>query len=75
MPSQLSERIGHAFGRTRFGIGTIGLTYVLSVLVGMGLVHGGNTFALGYRDKLVGKALRDSLPLFAIASVFEFMAA
>ncbi|MFZ1138490.1 MAG: hypothetical protein WAN76_04895 [Candidatus Sulfotelmatobacter sp.] len=48
---------------------------MLSVLVGMGPVHGGNMFASGYRDKLVGKALRDSLPLFAIASVFEFMAA
>ena len=63
MPHQPTQRIRQAFRRARFGIGTIALTYVFSVLVGVGLVHGGNTFALGYRDRLVGKAQRESVIL------------
>ena len=46
--------------RCRFGIGTIALTYALSLVVGMGMAQAGNKFALGYRDRLVGKAVRES---------------
>lgn len=60
MLSRASERIGQAFRRSRLGIGTIALTYVISLLVGSGLVHSGNTFALGYRDRLVGTAQKGS---------------
>lgn len=63
MLSPTSERIRRAFRRARFGVGTIALTYLISVLVGMGLVHWGNTFALGYRDRLVGKAQQESVIL------------
>jgi hypothetical protein len=60
MWSRLSERIGRAFRRSRFGIATIALTYVISVLAGLGLVHSGNRFALSYRDRLVGRAVQES---------------
>jgi hypothetical protein len=42
------------------GIGTIALTYVISVLIGLGLVHSGNSVALSYRDRLVGTAQKES---------------
>lgn len=60
MLSRASGRIWRAFRRTRLGIGTMALTYVIAVLVGSGLVHSGNTFALGYRDRLVGRAVQQS---------------
>ncbi len=46
-----------------FGIWTIALTYGLSVLAGLLMVHSGNRYALDFRDKLVGKAQRESLIL------------
>ncbi len=58
-----TERVRLALKRARFGIGTIALTYAISVLVGLGLVNGGNTFALGYRDRLIAKAWRESVIL------------
>jgi hypothetical protein len=60
MWSRVSERIGRAFRRSRLGIGTIALTYVISVVVGLSLVHAGNRFALSYRDRLVGRAVQES---------------
>jgi len=60
MWSRVSERMGRALRRSRWAIGTIALTYAISVLVGLGLVHSGNTFALSYRDRLVGRAVRES---------------
>lgn len=46
--------------RCSFGIGTIALTYTLSVMVGMGMMGAGNKFALGYRDWLVERAVKES---------------
>lgn len=37
--------------------------YVLSVLAGLFLVHSGNRYSLHYRDKLIGKADRESVIL------------
>lgn len=45
-----------ALSRARRPILTVALTYVLSVVVGLGLVHAGNDFALSYRDRLVANA-------------------
>lgn len=42
--------------RARFPILTIGGVYVVSILVGIIMVHSGNPFALNYRDKLVSDA-------------------
>lgn len=63
MLQQLFERVRVALRRARFAIGSVALTYVISVLVGLGLVHGGNTFALGYRDRLIAKAWQESVIL------------
>lgn len=45
-----------AVWRARLAVLTIALTYVLSIGVGIGMVHMGNTFALTYRDQLVNDA-------------------
>ena len=45
-----------ALGRARLGILTIALAYALSVVVGAGMVHAGNGFALAQRDSLVARA-------------------
>jgi hypothetical protein len=45
-----------ALRRARAPIVWIGLTYLLSVSVGAGMVHAHNAFALRYRDDLVGSA-------------------
>jgi hypothetical protein len=45
-----------ALSRARLPILTVALTYLLSVVVGLGMVHAGNDFALGYRDRLVANA-------------------
>lgn len=63
MPSGLSALIGRAFRHTMFGIWTIALTYGLSVLAGLLMVHSGNRYALDFRDSLVGKAQHDSVIL------------
>lgn len=47
-----------AVSRARTAILSVALTYVLSVAVGMGMVHAGNGLALSYRDKLVARAVR-----------------
>jgi hypothetical protein len=56
MQSYRVERIQQAFRRSRLSIGTIALTYALSVLAGCAAVHGGSTLALGLRDRLVGRS-------------------
>ena len=61
MHSGPSERIRRALRHAKFGIRTIALTYGLSVFAGLLMVHSGNRFALDFRDKLVGKAQRESV--------------
>ena len=61
MHSGPSERIRRALQHARFGIWTIALTYGLSVFAGLLMVHSGNRYALDFRDKLVGKARRESV--------------
>jgi hypothetical protein len=48
--------VARAFSRARVPILTIGLTYAVSVAVGMIMVHAGNTFALNTRDQIVSGA-------------------
>ncbi len=52
--------ICRAIHRARYPILTVAGIYALSVLVGMIMVHVGNTFALNYRDRLVGAAQQGS---------------
>jgi hypothetical protein len=47
-----------AVKRARFCVVTVALAYIVSVLVGMAMVHSGNRVALGYRDRIVGKAMQ-----------------
>jgi hypothetical protein len=58
--SGVIERIVQALRHAKFGIWTIALTYVVTVLIGLVMVHAGNRFALDYRDKLVGTAQKES---------------
>jgi len=55
-----------AVSRARTAILSIVLTYVLSVAVGIGMVHAGNRFALSYRDKLVARAGRSDPAAIAL---------
>lgn len=50
-----------ALGRARAPILWIGSTYLLSVVMGAGMVHAHNGFALRYRDKLVGNAQQSAV--------------
>jgi uncharacterized membrane protein SpoIIM required for sporulation len=52
--------VGRALVRARISILVVALTYLISLLVGMIMVHAGNTFAVSYRDNLVGKAQTSS---------------
>jgi Stage II sporulation protein M len=45
-----------AVGRAKLQILSVGLTYLLSILVGAVMVHSGRPAALGFRDRLVAKA-------------------
>jgi hypothetical protein len=56
-----------ALSRARLGILTIALTYALSVLVGMVLVHTGNEFALAQRDDLIASARASDPSLLALS--------
>jgi uncharacterized membrane protein SpoIIM required for sporulation len=51
-------KITQAICRARLPILTIAGVYALAIFVGVLMVHGGNSFALGYRDKLVGDAAK-----------------
>lgn len=57
------ERIRQALRNARSGIWTTALTYGVSVFVGFLMVHADNRYALDFRDKLVGKAQRESMIL------------
>ena len=57
------QRIQQALRRSRLSIATIALTYALSALAGCAAVHWGSGFALRFRDRLVGKAQRESVIL------------
>lgn len=57
--TRFRDDIGRAVFRARIPILTIAAVYAASLLAGMIMVHAGNTFALGYRDKLVGTAVRE----------------
>ena len=48
--------IGRAILRARYAILSVAATYLVSIVVGMILVHTGNTFSLSYRDQIVGQA-------------------
>ena len=52
----LTQLIARAFSRARVPILTVGLTYAASVIVGIGMVHAGNSFALSTRDQIVSGA-------------------
>jgi hypothetical protein len=45
-----------ALRRARIPILTVAVTYAVSVLTGMVMVHAGNAFAIGFRDNLVAQA-------------------
>jgi hypothetical protein len=55
-----------ALRRARFGIITVGFAYFFSVLVGTAMVHSGNRFALGYRDRMVGKSVQSDAATLAL---------
>jgi uncharacterized membrane protein SpoIIM required for sporulation len=52
----IMKAILRALSRARIAILTVGLTYLVSVIVGMIMVHAGNTFAVDYRDSIVNNA-------------------
>lgn len=54
--NNVTNEVIRALYRARFAILTVGLTYLISVLTGMVMVHMGNPFALDYRDKIVSAA-------------------
>ena len=51
-------RIWFALQRARYGIAIIAATYVVTVGIGIAMVHLGNQRALSFRDSLVAKAHR-----------------
>jgi uncharacterized membrane protein SpoIIM required for sporulation len=55
----MSAEIRRAMSRARTPILTIGLTYAVTLLIGLAMVHTGNSFALSFRDDLVARAHRD----------------
>ena len=54
------DRIGDALVHARFGIKTVALAYAIGVLAGLLLAHAGNSFALRFRDRLVGSTRQNS---------------
>jgi hypothetical protein len=65
-----------AIRRARIPILTIALTYLASVLVGIGMVHGGVPFALNARNDIVGRAYAGSSPtILAMQSGHPLLAA
>ncbi len=62
------QSIRRALSRARLGISLIALTYMLSVLLGAGLAHTGNSFALGFRDGLIARADASDPSLAALRS-------
>jgi len=58
-----------AVSRARVAILTVAGTYIVSILVGIIMVHSGSSFALDYQDKLVGDAVKKDPA--AIANVHD----
>jgi len=54
--ASIAPSILRALSRARIAILTVGLTYLVSVIVGMVMVHTGNKFAVDYRDGIVNTA-------------------
>ena len=48
--------ITRALSRAHISILTVALTYLVSVIVGIVMVHAGNDFAIAYRDSIVSRA-------------------
>ena len=53
------KQIISALSRARIPIVTVALTYALSLIAGILMATSGNTFALYYRDQLVGDAVKN----------------
>ena len=45
-----------ALCRARISILTVAITYLVSTVIGIVMVHNGNQFAIAYRDKIIGEA-------------------
>jgi len=58
----------------RFGIKTVALAYAIGVLAGLLLAHAGNSFALRFRDRLVGSTRQNS-PILRQAQKGRWVAA
>ena len=52
--------IVRAIGRARYSIATVAATYAVFIVVGMVMVHTGDTFSLAYRDRLVERAAQQN---------------
>lgn len=50
------HKITRSISRARLPILTIGAVYLVSILIGIMMVHSGNPFSLNYRDRIVSKA-------------------
>lgn len=61
MFQQFAQTISRALIRARGPILVVALTYLVTVLTGMLMVHTGNDFALSYRDQLVSQAQSGSI--------------
>ncbi len=64
-----------ALRRAKFGMLTIGMTYVVAWAIGLAMVHAGNSFALGHRDRIVSKAWASSPILHALGGGHPIAAA
>lgn len=53
-----STTVVRAIWRARMSIITVAAVYAASLLVGLGMVHAGNSFALGYRDHIIHQAVQ-----------------
>jgi hypothetical protein len=52
------HNVGRAIIRARYSIITIAAAYIVSILIGIFMVHLRNSFALDYRDRLVNQAVQ-----------------
>ena len=50
--------VARAIWRARLSILTVAAAYVVSLIIGIGMVHAGNTFALHSRDQMVAQAMQ-----------------
>ena len=72
-------KMAQAISRARLPILTIGAVYVVSILIGIIMVHSENRFALHYRDKLVSESAQQEPATIAYkqghllrAALFDF---